>query len=221
MLSIVSLISLIHVLSIFLTLLLHISFESCKKTTFCLTIYLFGRKQIRELSLNYYLLIITWRAAYNTAWLAPLSYKRLMLVMHEFKPHQKLNQETCNGYVIERWLNNMHLLTPRFINGLCFITINTLTDVKMTVGGAYLRQWITGPGKEVMFWSIWTMVACVYNTVRTNSFFRVPRRPHYNGVTVYTWFSVSYKSLKARWSNALMVLEYDFLYFSGNVLLQI
>ena len=199
MLSIVSLISLIHVLSIFLTLLLHISFESCKKTTFCLIIYLFGRKQIRELSLNYYLLIITWRAAYNTAWLAPLSYKRLMLVMHEFKPHQKLNQETyssflstnwffsgavstglsiCNGYVIERWLNNMHLLTPRFINGLCFITINTLTDVKMTVGGANLRQWITWPGKEVTFWSNWTMVACVYNAVRTNAFFRVTRRPH-------------------------------------------
>jgi len=35
------------------------------------------------------------------------------------------------------YLTNMHLLIPQFINSFYVITINTLIDVQMTVGGAF------------------------------------------------------------------------------------
>ena len=38
--------------------------------------------------------------------------------------------------------------TAIVINSLCVITINTLTDVQMMVGGAYLRKWKLDLGKR-------------------------------------------------------------------------
>ena len=68
------------------------------------------------------------------------------------------------------YFTNIHLLIQRFINSLCVITINTPTDVQMTVGGEYLHKWKPDLGKRLRF-DRFEQRLRVYNAVRYNAFF--------------------------------------------------